>query len=143
MIFARPRRCERSDESGSIVIGFALSIVVVLLALGVGSAGMIVAAHTAAANAADAAALAAAPVTFRPFGASGSPAGEAAKFASINGAQLRTCTCPVDRSWDPRTVTVYVVKRLRFPVVGLVTVEAESRATFEPLAMLQAGADDD
>ena len=99
-----PRRCER----GSMVLGLGLIVVVLMMALAVGSVGAGIAAYVHAANAADAAALAAAPVTFRPFGANGSPAAEAARFAAMNGVSLVRCTCPIDRSWDTRTVEVEI-----------------------------------
>jgi hypothetical protein len=113
--------------------------VVLALALAVALAGAGLIAHVAASNAADAAALAAAPVTFRPFGATAGPREEAARFAASNGARLLSCTCPVDRSWDPRTVEVVVSRSIEFPVVGAVTVRASSRATFEPLLLLDGG----
>jgi hypothetical protein len=128
-----PRRCER----GSMVLGLGLIVVVLMIALAVGSVGAGIAAYVHAANAADAAALAAAPVTFRPFGANGSPAAEAARFAAMNGVSLVRCTCPIDRSWDTRTVEVVVAHALNVPMLGRVTVRAASRATFEPAALIQ------
>lgn len=122
-----------------MAIGVGVASVVLVLGLAVGLAGAGVAAHISAANAADAAALAAAPVTFRPFGARGSPADEAARFAARNGARLISCRCPVDRSWDARTVAVEVTKTLRLPVVGSLEIRAESRATFEPVLLLGGG----
>ncbi len=110
--------------------------VVLMTALALGTVGAGVAAYVHAANAADAAALAAAPVTFRPFGARGSPTQEAARFASLNGVSLIQCSCPVDESWDRRTVEVVVAHSLRVPLIGSVTVRATSRATFEPSALL-------
>ena len=122
-----------------MLLGFGLVTVVLMAALAVASVGAGVAAYVHAANAADAAALAAAPVTFRPFGARGSPTQEAARFASLNGVALLRCTCPVDQSWNSRTVEVVVAHSLRVPLVGSVTVKATSRATFEPAALIPIG----
>jgi secretion/DNA translocation related TadE-like protein len=133
----RPRGAQRcKDESGSIVIGVALIGLVVLMMVAVGAVGGVIGSYTKAAGAADAAALAAAPVTFRPFGASGSPADEAALFARANGARLVSCRCAVDRSWDTRTVEVTVERMGSIPGLGVVRVRATSRATFEPAALL-------
>jgi hypothetical protein len=129
-------RCASSGESGSVVLGGALGAVVVLLIVAVGAVGVGVGAYTKAAGAADAAALAAAPVTFLPFGARGSPSNEAARLASANGARLVACRCPIDRSWNTRTVVVTVARSVSVFGIGSVTVTATSRATFEPAALL-------
>jgi len=120
------------------MLGIALVGLVALLALGVGLVGGGLAAHAQASNAADAAALAAAPVTFRPFGATDGPASEAARFAAMNGARLVRCTCPIDESWNARTVEVVVVRVIALPVIGSVRIPAMSRATFEPAALLDS-----
>ena len=124
------------DESGSLVVGMALIALVLVMIVAVAAVGGAIGSYTKAAGAADAAALAAAPVTFRPFGASGSPAHEAALFAQANGATLVSCRCSVDRSWDARTVTVTVERTVSIPAIGMVRVRATSRATFEPAALL-------
>ena len=123
-------------ESGSIVIGTAMVAFVLVMLVAVGSVGGAIGAYTKASAAADAAALAAAPVTFRPFGASGTPAREAALFATANGAVLTSCQCPVNRSWDTRTVVVTVARTVSVMGIGTVRVRATSRATFEPAALL-------
>jgi len=130
------RRCVSNGEQGSATIGVALAGVVVILMIAVGAVGVGVATYIKAAGAADAAALAAAPVTFRPFGAAGTPTAEAARFARANGARLVTCRCDVDRSWDTRTVVVTVTRSVSVIGIGEVTVRATSRATFEPTALL-------
>ena len=119
-----------------MLIGMALAGLVMLLALGVAIAGGGIAAYAQASNAADAAALAAAPVTFSSFGAADGPEAEAARFARMNGATLVRCTCPLDESWGPRTVEVVVARVISLPVVGSVRIPATSRATFEPVALL-------
>jgi Na+-transporting methylmalonyl-CoA/oxaloacetate decarboxylase gamma subunit len=126
-----------NDEEGSIVLGIGVLVLVLILAMAVGSVGAGIAGYVQAAGAADAAALAAAPVTFRPFGARGSPAREAARFAAANGTTLISCTCPVNRSWTKRTVTTVVSRLVTIPGLGRVEVRATSRATFEPAALLQ------
>jgi hypothetical protein len=126
-----------SGERGSIVLGFATLVVVFVLVVGLGAVGTGIAAYVQAAGAADAAALAAAPVTFRPFGARGSPRHEAARFASSNGTRLVRCVCRVDRSWASRTVSVMVERSVDLPGFGRFKVRATSRATFEPEALLR------
>ena len=125
-----------SDESGSLVVGGALVGLILVMIVAVAAVGGGIGAYTKAANAADAAALAAAPVTFRPFGASGTPAHEAALFARANGTRLVSCRCPIDRSWETRTVAVTVERIISIPGIGTVRVHATSRATFEPVALL-------
>ena len=63
-------------------------------------------------------------------------ADEAARFAAANGAQLVSCVCPLDQSWEPRTVTVRVAKEARLWPLGLLTVTAVSRAEFLPALLL-------
>ena len=128
--------CALSDEHGSMVLGFGVLILVLVLSLGIGAVGTGIAGYVHAAGAADAAALAAAPVTFRPFGARGSPRHEAARFASSNGTRLVQCVCRVDRSWSSRTVSVIVERSVDLPGLGTFKVRASSRATFEPEALL-------
>lgn len=123
-------------EEGSVVIGVALVGLIVVLIVAVAAVGSGIAAYTNASAAADAAALAAAPVTFRSFGATGSPAAEASRFAQANGARLVSCGCPVDRSWDARTVVVTVARTVSIVGIGSVSVRATSRATFEPAALI-------
>ncbi|MYF27026.1 MAG: hypothetical protein F4211_06935, partial [Acidimicrobiia bacterium] len=83
------------DDRGGITI-FAIGIVVFALVLvaGLAAAGQVLIARDRVFTAAEAGALAAAPVTFRPFGASGSAAEEAAKIVRANGARLVKCVCP-------------------------------------------------
>lgn len=118
------------------MVGVAIIGMVAVLAIGVAAVGTAIAGHSQVSNAADAAALAAAPVTFRPFGARGTPAQEAARFASANGGKLLRCDCGINRTWDPRTVTVVVGKEVSILGIGMVHVEAMSRATFEPARLI-------
>lgn len=127
------------DESGSVLIGFGLSVVLMLFIVGIGMVGATAAAYAGAASAADAAALASAPVTFLPFGASGTPRQEASRFAKANGASLVSCSCPVDPSWNSRTVTVTVARAISLPVLGRLTITATSRAEFDPMKLIAGG----
>ncbi len=126
-------------ESGSISV-LVVGVAALVLALAAALAGVAAVLHgrLAATTAADAAALAAAPVTFLPFGAEGSPAEEAARFARLNGTDLVMCVCPVDRSFEPRTVEVRVRRRVDVAFLGLVDVEATGRAEFIPALLLGA-----
>jgi len=126
----------RSSERGTVVLGTAVIACIAVLLAAVASVGIGIAARLQAAAAADAAALAAAPVTFAPFGADGTPASEAARFAALNGTRLVACRCPIDRTWRKRTVTVVVARSLPVPLLGTVEVRASSRATFEPSALI-------
>ena len=131
-------------ESGSaalLLVGVAG--VVLTLMLGVANTGIALAARLQAAAAADAAALAAAPVTFHPLGATGSPAAEARRLAAANGAVLTRCACPVDRSWRDRVVEVEVERSADLIGLGTVTVRASSRAEFAPTLLLESSAADE
>lgn len=118
-----------------VLLVVAMALVVLTVAVGAG--GQYVAAYLEAAAAADAAALAAAPVTFRPFGAQGTATEEAARFAAENGARLVVCRCRADETWAPRTVEVEVEQTVRLVVFGTRTVRATSRAEFTPARLLE------
>jgi hypothetical protein len=125
----------RERGSAAILVGVA-TLVVVFLGVAVVGVVQLVATRARAIAAADAAALAAAPVTFAPFGASGSPAQEAGRFAALNGAALLLCDCPVDHSFEVRSVTVRVGVRVRALIFGWATVTASSRAEFDPVGAM-------
>jgi secretion/DNA translocation related TadE-like protein len=124
-----------SRGSAGVVL-LAVAGVLLVLAVLLGGLGVVLRARTEAAAAADAAALAAAPVTFLPFGAAGSPTEEAGRFAAANGAALVWCRCPVDRSWNERVVEVEVARSVTVPPFGTITVWARSRAEFVPALLL-------
>ncbi|GMQ86619.1 MAG: hypothetical protein BMS9Abin07_2205 [Acidimicrobiia bacterium] len=126
-----------SRDRGAVApLLLAVAGLTMLLAVGIADVGLIIAGKYQAAAAADAAALAAAPVTFRPFGATGGPVQEAAHFAAMNGGSIVVCRCQTDRSWRRRTVEV-VVERVVHLVGGMqVTVQARSTAEFAPVALL-------
>lgn len=125
------------SERGSATLALlGVVAVALLLAVSLAGVGIWLRAHSEATAAADAAALAAAPVTFLPFGARGTPAEEAARFARANGARLRWCVCPPDPSWAPRTVEVEVETSVWIWPVGTVAVRARGRAEFVPVLLL-------
>jgi len=121
-----------SERGGATIVAMAISSLLVLVAVGLVGAGLVLAAHFQVTAAADAAALAAAPLTFLP----GDPQWEAARYASANGADLVRCVCPEDTSFRVRVVRVEVVDVVQIPVFGSVTVRARSAAEFDPLQLL-------
>jgi secretion/DNA translocation related TadE-like protein len=125
-----------SQRGSAAVLLVAVAGFVLLLTVALGAVGVCLRARVEAVAAADAAALAAAPVTFAPFGAEAGPTEEAARFAVLNGARLVECDCPVDSSWEPRIVTVRVARDVELWPVGSVAVTAVARAEFLPALML-------
>jgi secretion/DNA translocation related TadE-like protein len=125
----------RRERGAAGLLALALGLVALLLGLLVMDAATYLHARSRAQVAADAAALAAAPVTFRPFGAAGSPAAEAARFAAANGAQLVECRCATDSSWNERVVAVEVVVALDPIVFPPTQVRATSSAEFVPTSL--------
>ena len=125
------------SERGSVtvlmagVVGLGLAVV-----LGLAAVGQLLIARASASAAADAGALAAAPVTFRQFGASGSAADEARRFASANGARLVRCDCSSNSTYAARIVIVEVA--IDVVVLGrfATTVSATSAAEFLPVELL-------
>lgn len=126
-----------AKERGSAAV-LLLGVVVVIAGLGavIGATGVYLRARAQAAVAADAAALAAAPVTFLPFGATGTPRQEASRFANANGATLVGCVCDIDRSFAPREVVVAVRVWVSLWGLGQRSVDAISRARFDPTALV-------
>lgn len=120
------------ERGAGSIVAVGLVAVVCLLGIIVADAGTYLRGRAVAAMAADAAALAAAPVTFAGFGAGGSPAEEADRFAAANGAALVTCDCPIDRTWRSRTVRVVVTVPVQLIMFGVRDVPASSRAEFDP-----------
>ena len=121
----------RSERASVTVLTMAILGAITILAFALAASGALLAAWSKASAAADAAALAAAPLTFQPSGSS--PAYEAAVLAKANGGRLLTCRCPGDRSYRARTVEVVVEVIADLPVVGSMPVRATSRAEFAPL----------
>ncbi len=121
-----------TERGSATVLMVAVMTAAMMLALVVADIGLLLAGRATAAAAADAAALAAAPVTFHGFGTSATPAAEAQRFAAYHSMTVTSCDCPVDRSWDRRTVTVVVAGAVDLVVFGNPTVSAAATAEFDP-----------
>lgn len=120
-------------ERGAASLMAVVVVTILLVAgAGLGAAGRVVAAHVQATAAADAAALAAAPLTFL----GGDPRAEAATYAARNGGRLEECRCPVDRRLVARVVTVEVSLALDPGILGVDKVWARAAAEFDPLDLL-------
>jgi secretion/DNA translocation related TadE-like protein len=125
------------SERGSASLALlGVAGLVLVLAMGLVAVGNLLRARVEASTAADAAALAAAPVTFLPFGARGTPSEEAARFAALNGARIISCSCPVDHSWEPRTVEVRTERVVAIWPLGVFRVQGVGRAEFVPALLL-------
>jgi hypothetical protein len=113
----------------------AMAVILVTLAVGMAVVDVtsLLAARWRAEAAADAAALAAAPLTFL---GGPHPRTEAARLAGANGAGLRVCRCPIDRSLAVRNVEVEVEVTVATMAVGRHLIVVSSRAEFDPGAAL-------
>ena len=127
----------RSERASVAIAAVGVLVFGFVLAAALAGIGQVVLARAKVVTAAEAGALAAAPVTFRPFGASGSPTAEAARLVRANGAVLVRCSCAYDPGYDPRTAVV--TARLRTAVLGMgeITLEATAAAEFSPVALLR------
>ena len=127
----------RSERGSATIAAVGVLVLGFTLVVGLAGIGQIVLARAKVVTAAEAGALAAAPVTFRPFGATGSPTAEADRLVRANGAVLVRCSCPYDPGYDPRTAIV--TARLRMAVLGFreITLEATAAAEFAPVALLR------
>ncbi|CAN5880511.1 hypothetical protein BH23ACT5_BH23ACT5_05510 [soil metagenome] len=121
-----------SQRGSATLLTVALLSTLVMVAAGMAGVSRLVVAHVQATVAADAAALAAAPLTFL----GGHPAREAATHAAVNGATLVSCRCSADPRPVIRTVTVEVVSHIELPVFGRIPVRARAAAEFDPLRLL-------
>jgi len=122
-----------ADDRGSVaVLLAAIAAIAFITALLLADVALVLRARAVGSAAADAAALAAAPVTFRQFGAAGSPRREAAAFARANGATLVRCGCAIDRSFRPRDVVVEVAVEVETLLLGARSVVTAGRAHFDP-----------
>ncbi len=127
-----------TGESGAIgLLAAAVAALAIVFALLVGDLARVVVVRSQVTTAADAAALAAAPVTFAAFGTSGDPVREASAVAVANDAELVECRCLVDRSWNSRTVTAKVATTVSLKLLGSREVAATSSAEFRPVALGQ------
>ncbi len=126
-----------NEDRGAVgIVLLAVAAATLIVAMAMVAVGQYLIGYSRAQAAADAAALAAAPVTFSPFGATGSARREAAIFAAANGSVLIACRCPPDPSWESRTVVVTVRRSFRVVLFGDQSVEAVGRAEFIPTKLL-------
>lgn len=126
-----------SRDRGSVtVLAVGALVLALILVVGVTAIGQVLIARNRVIAAAEAGALAAAPVTFRPFGATGSASEEASRLVHSNGATLVRCDCRPDRGYAPRTVVVTAM--VTIDVLGLRewSLEATAAAEFRPVAVL-------
>lgn len=125
-----------SDRGSIAVLLLGIIGLLVVLGLMLGAAGQYLAVRSRLQAAADAAALAAAPVTFRPFGSAGDPTAEAARFAQANGGRLIRCHCPIDPSWEARIVEVEVGEEINLIGLGRREIRTKAAAEFVPVELL-------
>ncbi len=123
-------------EGGSVgVVVAVLAAFVVILSLLLVDVAHVVAARASLTTAADAAALAAAPVTFASFGTTGSPTLAAVEMAAANGVELVYCACDTDTSWSTRQVSVTVGVTVDLVLLGDRRLTATAAAEFSPVAL--------
>ena len=125
----------KSEDGAMTVLMSGLIVIVAVLGISVAAIAMLYVARSQAVNAADAAALAAAVATYPGAGPT-APGAAASAAAKANGAELISCSCPVDASLGVRTVEVVAGVRVEVPIFGEVTVRAASRAEFDPMRWL-------
>lgn len=122
--------------AGTLVLAVLLPVAVVGIALVLGLSQLAIA-RAAAQAGADAAALAAAPITFHPFDGRGDPEAAAREAAADNGLELVRCECRRNLTWAARTVVVEVETGLRLLGTYSVVVTAEAAARFTPVDLLR------
>ncbi|MEX0863727.1 MAG: hypothetical protein WD269_02495 [Acidimicrobiia bacterium] len=118
----------------AVVMTAAVALLAVLLTA-TSSLGLLYAARSQAALAADAAALAAAVATYPATGRS-SPPFEAARAAAANGAVVIACSCRVEASLRSRVAMVRTLIEVEVPLFGVLRVTGASRAEFDPESWL-------
>jgi len=107
-----------SQEKGNASLGVVGAIAIVLVfILGLADLAIFLLARAKAQTAADAAALAAAAEIVP--GQGNDPHGQAARFASANGARIVSCSCRAGEE----SVAVYVALPVRFGLLGALGLE--------------------
>ncbi len=125
-------------EVGAVgLVAAALAATAMVVCLLVVDVARVAAARAQLTTAADAGALAAAPVTFSAFGTNGDPVAAAAEMALGNGAQLSACECDINRSWVPRRVVVTVTTLVHLALLPDRALTATAAAEFRPVALAQ------
>ena len=125
-----------SDRGSATLFAIGAILLALVLMAGVTAIGQVLIARNRVTAAAEAGALAAAPVTFRPFGATGSAIDEAARLVRSNGATLIRCDCRPDPGYGPRTVTVTAMVNVNVMGLRETLIEATALAEFRPVALL-------
>lgn len=120
------------ERGSSSLMALMIATALVLVAGGLVGVGRLVAAHVQVTAAADAAALAAAPLTFL----AGDPRSEAVEFARRNGSRLVSCRCVRDPRLSARVVTVVVVATVDLGLLGEHSVRARAAAEFDPMDLI-------
>ncbi len=128
----------RSERGSVSVLMTAVLMLGFMLVVAVAGVGQVLVARERVIVAAEAGALAAAPVTFRPFGASGSASDEADRLVRANNAVLVRCDCRHDSRYIPRTVMV--TARSTVAVLGIREIDMEhtAAAEFRPVDLMPA-----
>lgn len=127
----------RAARGSAGIVLLAIAAAALVAAAFVADVTVLIVGRLQAVDAADAAALAAAPVTFAAFGTDGDPVAAARTVAERNGVGFVDCRCAVDPSWAPRRVVVRVVRHVDLVLFGTVEVHAAGAADFDP-AMLRS-----
>lgn len=120
------------ERGSASVLAASLIAVTIVAGLALVAGTQIVIGRARAVTAADAAALAAAPVTFPPVGQGNLPANVAREFALANGARLIRCECVVLPTFAPRAVEVEVGVPMELAILGRHEIRATSRAEYVP-----------
>ncbi len=126
-----------TERGAAGIVALAVAATALMLVIVVVDTAGLIGARLRAVNAAESAALAAAPVTFRPFGAVPTPSAAAEESARSNRARLVACTCRLDRSWSPRRVEVVVETEAALVLLGTVHVRAGAAAVFVPSRLFE------
>lgn len=121
-----------AERGSGTILALALMMVIMVVGLALLAAVQVVTARARAVTAADAAALAAAPLTFPALTGGERPEEAAFVAAAANGSRLLVCSCPILETFDPRSVQVEVETTTRVVIVGEVKVRASSRAEYVP-----------
>jgi hypothetical protein len=124
-----------SQRGATTVLAAAIAAIAVFAGLVGVEVYRLVTAKAVAQTAADAAALAAAPLTFAAFGSEAGPEAEAGAYAAANGSELVECRCPFDPVWRSRVVVVTVAVEVD-SFVGISRVQAVAAAEFDPTVWL-------
>ena len=119
-------------EGGNVSISvLGLAALATVLSLLTADLAVFLGARAQAQAAADAAALAAAPLTFI-----GGDAPEVAAATAVdNGARLTRCDCRHDSSWQRRSVRAAVAMTVDLAILPSTTVEASAHAVFDPVRL--------